>query len=54
MPNRVYIKNNIARKKKNDAAAEKLDQEAKKRMLWGFQKDRSSKKEQDSTDDGEK
>ena len=44
MSNKVYIKNNL--KKLNDKElAEQLESEAKKRMLWGFQKDRTKSKE---------
>ena len=44
MPNKIIIKNNL--KKLNDEQLEKkLKEEANRKMLWNFQKDRNIKKE---------
>lgn len=46
MPNKVYIKKNIPETEDTEEVSKQLDEEAKKRMKWGYIKDRSKKKEQ--------
>mgnify|MGYP000848891449 CR=1 FL=1 len=50
MANRVIIKNNLE-KLKNDELAKKIEREAKRKMLWGFQKDRLKEKEEKSQEE---
>ena len=44
MPNKIIIKNNL-KKLNNEELEKKLKNEADKKMLWNFQKDRTIKKE---------
>jgi len=41
MSNKVYIKNNLARAKNKEELAKELEEEGKKTLLWGFQKERT-------------
>ncbi len=50
MPNKIIIKNNL-KKLNNEELEKKLKNEADKKMLWGFQKDRSIKKEDSSSNE---
>ena len=50
MPNKIIIKNNL--KKLNDEELEKkLKEEANRKMLWNFQKDRAIKPEEKKSED---
>lgn len=45
MSNKVYISNKLAKIKNAEEAAEALEEEAKRQLLWGVKKDRTKTKQ---------